>query len=69
MKRYTVDLYNKDADTYITVYETNSVTKAQAVREVLQELCRKDLIIDRTSVHTEPFDWAECYDHKEERKF
>ena len=69
MKRYTVDLYNKDADTYTTVYETNSVTKVQVVREILQELCRKDLIIDRTSVYTEPFDWAECYDHKEKRKF
>ena len=60
--KYDISLYNKDADAWLTVHRTNKLEVAEAVAEALKELVLKDMIIDRTSVYTEPFDLVEIYD-------
>ena len=61
--KYTVELYNKDGDNYKTVYETDDFQTARHVCNAFDNLCVKDMIIDRESVYTEPFDWAEVYNN------
>ena len=62
--RYAVELYNKDADNYKVVFETDNLEQAKQVSISFDNLCIKDMIIDRESVYTEPFDWAEVYDNE-----
>lgn len=64
--RFLVNLYNKDGDNYFSVYETYDYTIAREVCKAMDDLCCKDLIIDRESVYTESFDWAEVYDNERE---
>lgn len=61
--KYAVELYNKDGDNYKTVYETDDFQTARQVCVAFDNLCVKDMIIDRESVYTEPFDWAEVYNN------
>ena len=62
--KYSVDLYNKDADNYKEVFTTDDIEIAKQVCKALNELCKKDMIIDREVKHPEPFDWAETYDNE-----
>lgn len=60
--KYIVELYNKDNDNYKEVFSTNDIYVAIDVCKSFHDLCVKDMIIDRESVYTEPFSWAEVYD-------
>lgn len=60
--KYIVELYNKDSNNYKTVFSTNDINIAVDVCKSFDDLCVKDMIIDRESVYTEPFDFAEVYD-------
>ena len=68
MSRYTVELYNKDADTYTVVTHTNDLEYAKLLCEDLSVLTKQDMIIDRGSAYTEPFDWVEVYDEEYEER-
>lgn len=59
MKRYTVELYDKDADDYRSVYSTDDLNVAKEVAESFNTFCMTDSILNANG---QPFDWAEVYD-------
>ena len=61
MTCFTVELYDKDNDYYEQVATLKDEQTAYEVGEVLGNLCRKDLILNRYNDWKEPFDWAEVY--------
>ena len=59
MKRYAVELYDKDADDYRSVYITDDLNVAKEVAQAFNDLCMTDSILNSNG---QPFDWAEVYD-------
>ncbi len=64
MKRYTVELYDKDADDYCSVYTTDDLNVAKEVAQAFNKFCITDSILN---TNKQPFDWAEvCDEDKKE---
>lgn len=59
MKRYTINLYDKDADVYHFVYSTDDLNVAKEVAQAFDNFCMTDSILNTNG---QPFDWAEVYD-------
>lgn len=66
MKRYEVNLYDKDNDVYCLILETDDREKAeQTCKAIALLFYNKDVILRRNDNKDEPFDWVEVYDNEQ----
>jgi hypothetical protein len=78
---YTVSLYDKDNDTYLDFYETNSLEQAKEVCKATYTLIKTTYLLNRGNkteqspnvewgiqLPYEQFDWVEVYSNADNKK-